>query len=224
MQAGAAIDMALLFKNMNTQAYLESTAVIDWKIPAVERLARELAIGKEQPADVARACFDWVRDEIGHSGDIQAEVVTCSASEVLSKMTGWCFAKSHLLAALLRANGIPTGLCYQRLRRDDGIGFTLHGLNAVYLPETGWYRADARGNKNGVDAQFVPPVEQLAWPVSEPGEMDLPEILATPHPLVLAYLKNNNSLAAARRNLPDIELIKTVAEQVGVADAEGASN
>jgi len=123
---------------MNTAPYLESTDVIDWKTPAVRDRAADLASTHDQPLHVAQVCFEWVRDKIGHSGDVQADVVTCSASEVLRERTGWCFAKSHLLAALLRANGIPSGLCYQRLRRDDGTGFTLHGLNAVLLPQFGW--------------------------------------------------------------------------------------
>ena len=190
---------------MNTEAYLESTDTINWKDPAVRDLARALAASRDDPAEVAKACFEWVRDEIGHSGDIQADLVTCSASEVLEEKTGWCFAKSHLLAALLRANGIPTGLCYQRLRQDDGTGFTLHGLNAVFLPELGWYRVDARGNKPGVNAQFTPPEEQLAWPVLEPGEMDLPEIWTAPLPGIVKRLRENNSLADANRNLPDVE-------------------
>jgi len=194
---------------MVAEAYLESTDVIDWETPAVHSLARELSSAHELPTGVARACFEWVRDEIGHSGDISATVVTCSASDVLRERTGWCFAKSHLLAALLRANGIPTGLCYQRLCRDDGTGFTLHGLNAMLLPQIGWYRADARGNKPGVDAQFTPPVEQLAWPVAEPGEIDLPKIWERPLPAVVEYLRKSNSLAEAKRNLPDIELIGT---------------
>lgn len=199
---------------MNTEAYLESTDIIDWKTPAVADLAREIAVPHGQPIDVARACFEWVRDEIGHSGDIHAEVVTCSASGVLKEKTGWCFAKSHLLAALLRANGIPAGLCYQRLRRDDGTGFILHGLNAVYLPKIGWYRTDARGNKAGVNALFTPPDEKLAWPISEPGELDLPGIWAEPLPSVVRYLRENNSLAEAKRNLPDIELAKTGQNQL----------
>lgn len=192
---------------MKTEAYLESSEVIDWKNEAVYDLARELAPAHDRPIETARACFQWVRDKIGHSGDIQCEVVTCSASEVLKEKTGWCFAKSHLLAALLRANNIPTGLCYQRLRRDDGAGFTLHGLNAVFLPELGWYRLDARGNKPGVDAQFTPPAEQLAWPVSEPGEINLPEVWSEPLPVIVKYLHENDSLTDAIRNLPDIELV-----------------
>ena len=77
--------------------------------------------------------------------------VTCRASDVLKYRTGYCFAKSHLLAALLRANQIPAGLCYQRLTIDHppvqgsidtNPPHTLHGLNAVLLPEFGWYRMD----------------------------------------------------------------------------------
>jgi transglutaminase-like putative cysteine protease len=96
-----------------------------------------------------------------------------------------------LLAALLRANSIPSGFCYQRLSRDDnGAPFVLHGLNAVYLPETGWYRIDARGNKEGVKAQFTPPKEQLAFAVNIDGEIDFPQILSGPLPIVIEVLKN----------------------------------
>ncbi|MBL0716467.1 MAG: transglutaminase family protein [Desulfosarcina sp.] len=72
--------------------------------------------------------------------------------------TGYCYSKSHLLAALLRANDIPAGLCYQRLTvSDNKPPFCIHGLNAVYLEQHGWYRLDARGNKSGVTAEFCPP-------------------------------------------------------------------
>ena len=154
------------------EPYLRSTELIDWKSPAVLRLARELGAEDSDPVHFSRTCFEWVRDKISHSGDCEATVTTCRASEVLKEGMGWCFAKSHLLAALLRANGIPTGLCYQRLRRDDDGGFTLHGLNAVHLPQVGWYRIDPRSNKPGVDAQFCPPEERLAWPVEQAGEVD----------------------------------------------------
>nr|WP_320193052.1 transglutaminase family protein [uncultured Desulfobacter sp.] len=68
---------------------------------------------------------------------------------VLKYKTGYCYAKSHLLAALLRACNIPAGLCYQRLTiANNKAPFCLHGLNAVYLQRHGWYRIDSRGNKN----------------------------------------------------------------------------
>jgi transglutaminase-like putative cysteine protease len=111
-----------------------------------------------------------------------------------------------LLAALLRANEIPAGLCYQRLGLDDGNGFILHGFNAVYLPAFGWYRIDARGNKPGVDAQFCPPREHLAWIPEADGEMTLPEIWPDPVPIVVQCLKNNRGWQEVEANLPDIEI------------------
>ncbi len=76
--------------------------------------------------------------------DAQQNPVTLRASEVPSQGTGYYYAKSHLLAALLRANGLPAALCYQRLTITDVPPFCLHGLNAAYLPKWGWYRPDAR--------------------------------------------------------------------------------
>ena len=192
---------------MKSDAYLESSDEIDWTSEEVAALARELAGSYTGPVGTARTCFEWVRDEISHSGDVQAAVTTCSASDVLRERTGWCFAKSHLLAALLRANCLSAGLCYQRLQRDDGAGFTLHGLVAVLLPDIGWYRIDPRGNKPGVDAQFTPPVEQLAWPTDLDGEADLPGIHATPLPEVVACLRSHAEWRGVAANLPDRELV-----------------
>ena len=158
--------------------------------------------------DVVRICFEWVRDNISHSGDSEASVTTCTASEVLENGTGLCFAKSHLLAAFLRANDIPTGFCYQRLLRDDGKGFTLHGLNAAFLPDIGWYRIDSRGNKLGVNAQFCPPDEKLAFSPQAEGEYDFPEIWPDPVGIVIEYLQKNNGWKNLLENLPDIQMIK----------------
>jgi transglutaminase-like putative cysteine protease len=110
-----------------------------------------------------------------------------------------------LLAALLRANGIPAALCYQRLSIDGkGPPYCLHGLNAVYLPEHGWYRVDARGNKPGVNAQFTPPIERLAFAIEVPSEADLPGHFAEPNSAVLDVLRRYQTVAAVAANLPDI--------------------
>ncbi len=96
-------------------AYLRATEVVDWRDPAVLARARELAAGAAGPVEVARRCFEFVRDGIRHSVDAGDEQVTCAASEVLDAGTGFCFAKAHLLVALLRASGLRAGFCYQRL-------------------------------------------------------------------------------------------------------------
>jgi len=156
---------------------------------------------------IAKACFEWVRDNICHSFDFQMNPVTCRASDVLQHKTGYCFAKSHLLAALLRANQIPAGFCYQRLSIDDrGAPYSLHGFNAIYLPEIGWYRVDARGNKEGVNAQFTPPLEQLAYKTQLPEEADFQAIFAEPMQIVIDALQSQTTWNDMLHNLPDISL------------------
>lgn len=188
------------------KAYLLSTDIIDWEHPDVLAKAKQLSEHLKEDTDVAKACFEFVRDEIAHSWDAQRNPVTCKASDVLKFGTGYCYAKSHLLAALLRANGIPAGLCYQRLTiNDEAPPFCLHGLNAVFLEDYGWYRIDARGNKPGVNAQFCPPDEQLAFPIQIEGEMDLPEIYADPLPQVIETLTTYSTYLEVAEHLPDID-------------------
>ena len=187
--------------------YLESTEYIDWNATEVLAKAKSLAEGLESHELIAESCFVFVRDKIKHSWDFECNPVTCKASEVLRHGTGYCYAKSHLLAALLRANGIPAGLCYQRLTiSNDKPPFCLHGLNAVYLERHGWYRVDARGNKDGVSADFCPPLERLAFPIVADGEADLPEIWAEPIPPILEVLLEKKTYKEVAENLPDIQL------------------
>lgn len=191
----------------NLQPYLESSFYIDWQHPIIQAQANSLAIARSDQLAIAKACFEFVRDDIKHSWDYQLNPVTCKASEVLIHGTGYCYAKSHLLAALLRAKGIAAGLCYQRLTiSDDQPPFCLHGLNAVYLDDFGWYRLDARGNKAGVNAQFCPPVEQLAFPIISKGEHDLPEIWAAPIAVVTDVLERYTDYQAVADHLPDITM------------------
>jgi transglutaminase-like putative cysteine protease len=179
--------------------FLRATEVIDHDHPAVRE--RALALAGTRPAQTARCSFEWVRDRIRHSVDFGLDDVACSASEALIAEAGLCFAKSHLLAALLRANRIPAGLVYQRVRFREA--FVLHGLVAVRLPGIGWYRCDPRGNKPGVDAQFVPPDERLAF---TPGLdiIDVPGIFPNPLPEVVRVLRPTRTLDEVLNELPDL--------------------
>ena len=84
------------------QEYLQVSKIIDWQNPEILELACHLASTCQTTEATAKACFEWVRDRIQHSWDYQLNPVTCRASDVLKYRTGYCFAKSHLLAALLR--------------------------------------------------------------------------------------------------------------------------
>ena len=188
------------------QKYLEETEIIDYNNKEVHALAMKLSKDCKTDTQIAKKCYEYVRDNINHSGDYKDEITTCNASDVLKHKTGWCYAKSHLLAGLLRANGIPTGFTYQRLscseyKKDN---YCLHGLNSIYLKEFGWYRVDVRGNKEGVNAQFNPPFEQLAFELQE-HEFDLDEVLSEPLEVVIFALKKYKGYNKMIENFPDLK-------------------
>jgi hypothetical protein len=79
------------------QEFLKSTDIIDWQHPLVSEQSFESSNNLDNPIDIAKSCFEWVRDEIYHSSDFQMNPVTLKASEVLENKTGFCYAKSHLL-------------------------------------------------------------------------------------------------------------------------------
>jgi transglutaminase-like putative cysteine protease len=187
------------------QKFLQACASVNWQEPNVLAQAELLARGRASPFDIARACFEFVRDEISHSWDKRQNPVTLRASDVLAHRTGYCYAKSHLLAALLRANGLPAALCYQRLTITDEPPFCLHGLNAVCLPDIGWYRLDARGNKQGINAVFNPPAEHLAFKLLHAGEIDVPGRYAEPLAAVVNLLQDCSSVQAVFERLEETD-------------------
>lgn len=190
---------------MPPQEFLHSTAIIDCDEPTLVAAAAEIAGDATDDEEIARRCFLWVRDQVRHSMDARVATVTCTASEVLRHRVGFCYAKSHLLAALLRARGIPAALCYQRLAEDEaGTTFFLHGLVAVYLKKHGWYRVDPRGDKPGVVSGFAPPREILPYTPRVPGERDLPERYPDALACVVATLRQWPTAEQVRAHLPDV--------------------
>jgi len=190
-------------QGIELREYLQATPIIDHEHPAIRELASQLT-GDGEPSSTAERCFNWVRDRIRHSSDHGDHQVTLAASEVLLHGTGLCYAKSHLLAALLRANGIPCGFVYQRLAFDDsGETFCLHGLNAVWLDEHGWYRVDPRGDRSDVATAFDPPHEHLAFTTDRPGESLIGNVYVNPLPVVVNALSRYADSAALCLDLPD---------------------
>jgi transglutaminase-like putative cysteine protease len=188
--------------------YLCEQDIIDYSHPMIQDTLHRLRNSEDLETERIRKTYEFVRDVIHHSSDIRGTRVTCVASDVLIYREGLCYAKSHLLAALLRAQDIPTGFCYQRLLLGStpAEGYVLHGLNAIYLSsEARWIRLDARGNKPGIQAEFSTEEEQLAYVVQPAlGEIDYPTIYAHPHPIVIKVLQEHtNCLDLCERFLPD---------------------
>ncbi|MBQ4536952.1 MAG: GNAT family N-acetyltransferase [Lachnospiraceae bacterium] len=190
------------------EEYLSVSKYIDWNEESILSKADEFK--RKIPDEIAliKAIYEFVRDEIKHSWDVQDKRVTKSATEVLEQGVGICWAKANLLAALLRACGIPTGICYQRLTLGDvpETGFCIHALNAVYIKSLNrWIRLDARGNKVGVDAQFDLRQERLAFSIrKELGEVDYGIVYANPSDKLMQVLEaNTDALYMYLNCLPD---------------------
>jgi transglutaminase-like putative cysteine protease len=171
--------------------YLAADGVIDHHHPAIRALAGGL--WRDTPEQTARAAFEYVRDEIPHSADVDRWSAAYRASEVLAAGNAVCHGKSHLLVALLRAAGIPAGICYQRFE-------VLHVMAAVHWPTNGWVRLDARGGAPGAAARFATSREdeRVAFPVTA----DLPGVYAAAPPSVVAALANGRPGVAGYDYLP----------------------
>lgn len=205
---------------VDMSAFLAHDEVVDWRDGSVRSQAQSIINGMNDEVQMAKRLFEWVRDEIPHSKDIESEIVSCSASQVLKSGTGICYAKSHLLAAFLRSISIPCGFCYQVLRSQYPGRMVLHGLNGIHLTSIErWIRVDPRGNTNGVDAQFNLKQEQLAFQTDpNHGEFIYKRIFPAPAMEVVHVLKKYSSRSEMWPNLPQC----ISAQQGGQPDAYGA--
>lgn len=148
--------------------FLQETESIDYSNPIITKQINLLKEKSTSNIDYIKNAYEFVRDKISHSWDVKTNLVSKNASEVLINKTGICWTKSCLLAALLRGNGIPSGISYQKLTRGDDAsdGYIIHALNTVYIRDLDkWIRLDARGNKATVNAQFSTEKEILAFTV-----------------------------------------------------------
>jgi len=191
--------MGFIVESEDLEDYLLELDVVNYSNRIIKEKIEELFNSTQTDVEKAKIAFEFVRDEISHSWDIQGEKVTCHASDVLKYKQGICYAKSNLLAALLRSQGIPTGFCYQRLMLFDTPekGYSIHAMNAVYLKSHNkWIRLDARGNKIGVNAQFSLDEEKLAFPINEElGEKDYSVIFIKPNSNTITVLKEHTDLS-----------------------------
>lgn len=174
--------MPFLTQIDSLKLYTELSEIVDYNHPAITEKSLEFKEADLDTLKLVETVYHFVRDEIFHSMDIGNQKVTFKASKVLENGHGICFAKSNLLAAFLRSLEVPTGFCYQKLSHEGG--FILHGLNAAFINNK-WVRMDARGNREGVDAQFSMDKEILAFYPKQKGEKDYPGVYSQPIPFVV---------------------------------------
>jgi transglutaminase-like putative cysteine protease len=178
--------------------YLACSPLIACTHPAIRTRARDLIRGAHDESEQITNLYSYVRDEIAHSVDIGQSKLVWKPAQIISSGHALCFGKSHLLTTLCRVIGIPAGLCYQRLKKEDGT-YVLHGLVAIWCEDDErWIRLDARGNKPGIDARFNPHgEEQIAFPIMyDPGEWIDPHVYAEPWDSVIRLLESSSDVMA----------------------------
>ncbi|CAG7614854.1 transglutaminase family protein [Paenibacillus allorhizosphaerae] len=189
--------MHLQCESHSLEDYLTETEEVDFSHLSIIEKANELFAASSTEVEFVKKAYEFVRDEISHSWDLQSSRITCRASEVLYFKEGICYAKSNLLCALLRSKAIPAGFCYQRLTIGDtpDTGYCLHALNAVFLSDfKRWIRLDARGNNANVKAEFSLDHEKLAFPIREAyDEVDFDTIFKAPNAKTIHALKHNDN-------------------------------
>lgn len=230
----------ILIQKDNLQQYVKADSLIDFTSSLVSSLAKKLELSQMDEISAAKKAYEYVRDNFPHTFDIDGIEVACSASDVIKLGHGICYAKAHLLAALLRYAGIPAGICYQRICLDtptvenfqelsgisglspgpgqqatpgemlQGKRLVLHAVNTVYLKSLNkWIRMDARGNTNGINAQFSLTHEQLAFSIHPHyDEEDSPVIYSATPPCVAHALYTSHNARQLKDNLPSYILDK----------------
>ena len=114
---------------------------------AVIEKARQIARNAKNPVIVAKRLKTWVYKNLRK----QPVLTVPGALEVLKTRVGDCNEHAVLLAALLRASGIPARLCVGLVYARGG--FYYHAWTEGYLGE--WVSMDATLNQMPVDATHV---------------------------------------------------------------------
>ena len=187
---------------------LEHNEHIDFHHSAIRKKAAKLATDCCSEEVVTCPCFEFVRNSIKHSWDFKMIPVTYRALGVLLHGAGYCYTKSHLLAALPRANGIPAASAtgdFRLVRAErrivcmDSMPYfcgTMAGTVLMTRQQAGNLRA------------FSSPVEQLAFRTIVREERDFAEIRPIPLPSVIRALSIHDTVEQVSRNLPDIDVVQ----------------
>jgi hypothetical protein len=126
------------------ESYLKPAEKIESDAPEIAAQAKELAAGKKDAGEIARALAawtaDWLKDTVDDGG---------SALVSLKERSGNCQTHARLYTALARAAGIPTrfvsGLVYQ-----EGKGFLYHSWTESLLGDV-WISVDPTYNQLPAD-------------------------------------------------------------------------
>jgi transglutaminase-like putative cysteine protease len=151
-------------------SHLEATFFLDHDHASVRDFTQHVIAGASSPRERASLLFAAVRDQIWYDPySVSEDPEHYRASHVLQAGRAYCVPKAVLLAAVLRAAGIPTRLGFADVRnhlQTDTLRavmggtdlFVYHGYCSVYI-DGRWLKATPAFNVELCERFGVPPVE-----------------------------------------------------------------
>ena len=149
--------------------YLQPTFFIDCDSPQIVDFARRITKGIHSDIEKAIRLYYAVRDEIFYDPyGIDSNPESLKASAVLKKRSGFCVTKAILLAAVTRAEKIPSRLGFadvknhltserlKQLMQTDV--FVFHGYTEIFL-ENKWVKATPAFNLSLCEKSGIRPLE-----------------------------------------------------------------
>jgi hypothetical protein len=195
---------------MNLELFLREDKYVDYSSQNIIKKSIELFKDTHSVNDKVKIVFDFIQNEIPHSGTVPNAMVTTSASSVLEYKTGIYHSKANLFAALLRAQNIPTGFYYQYVTfaEDDSEGYALHCFNAIYI-NNNWLKLDANDKTQGENNQFYIDKPYFAFKNRpEYNEYSFDGIWATSDNKVMNILQNAKHFGDVFNGFPEFPDIK----------------
>lgn len=151
------------------EEYLKPTEFIDSDSPEIQAFAQKAVEGATTPREKAVKLYYAVRDDIYYDPyRIDPARKAFKASTILRQGYGYCVAKAVLLAAALRAQGIPCKLHFadvrnhltterlKKLMQTDT--FYYHGYNDIWL-DSRWIKVTPTFNLSLCEKFKVKPLE-----------------------------------------------------------------
>lgn len=156
-------------KHGESERWLKPTYFIDSDDPRVAAFAREAAAGASAPREKAVRLYYAVRDGFRYDPyRIEMREEHFRASACIERGYGFCITKAVLLAACLRAEGVPARLGFGDVRNhlaterlielNNGDVFYFHGYTDVLL-DGGWVKATPAFNIELCEKFGVHPLE-----------------------------------------------------------------
>ena len=151
-------------------SHLEATFFLDHDHASVRDFTQHVIAGASSPRERASLLFAAVRDQIWYDPySVSEDPEHYRASHVLQAGRAYCVPKAVLLAAVLRAAGIPTRLGFADVRnhlQTDTLRavmggtdlFVYHGYCSAYIDRR-WLKATPAFNVELCERFGVPPVD-----------------------------------------------------------------